>query len=179
VDRVPSPTYQPTNLPIYQSTNIPVYRFLAFDDTVAPLDLEAAADVVAAAAGRADLVIVSIHWGAEYQAAPTLRQRDIARELAVAGAGLIVGHGPHVLQRVEWMGETLVVYSLGNFLFDQHYPADCRWGVVLRITLRGDRIVAVEALPTVVAQGRVRPAGPEDAVAILARLALDPASSTQ
>jgi poly-gamma-glutamate capsule biosynthesis protein CapA/YwtB (metallophosphatase superfamily) len=171
VDRVPSP--------IYQSANLPVYRFLAFDDTVAPLDLRAAADAVAAAAERADWVIVSIHWGGEYHAAPTSRQQVIARELAVAGASLIVGHGPHVLQRVEWMGETLVAYSLGNFLFDQPYPADCRWGVVLRITLRGDSIAAVEALPTVADQGRVRPAGPEDAAAILTRLALEPAPNTQ
>jgi poly-gamma-glutamate synthesis protein (capsule biosynthesis protein) len=179
VDRVPSPIYQPTNIPIYQYTNPPIYHLLAFDDTVAPLDLESAADAVAAAAGRADLVIVSIHWGGEYQAAPTSRQRAIAEELTAAGADLIVGHGPHVPQRVEWMGEALVAYSLGNFLFDQPYPADCRWGVVLRVTLRGDRIVAVEALPTVADQGRVRPAGPEDATAILSRLALEPASNTQ
>jgi poly-gamma-glutamate capsule biosynthesis protein CapA/YwtB (metallophosphatase superfamily) len=78
-----------------------------------------------------------------------------------------------VLQRAEWLGETLVAYSLGNFLFDQPYPADCRWGAVLRAVFQGDRIVAVEALPTVVEQGRVLPAGLEDAAAILARLALD------
>jgi len=179
VARPPSPSVQSTDLPIYQSTNIPIYHLLAFDDTVAPLDLRAAADAVTAAAEQADLVIVSIHWGGEYHAAPTSRQQAIARELAIAGASLIVGHGPHVLQRVEWMGETLVAYSLGNFLFDQPYPADCRWGVVLRITLRGDCIAAVEALPTVADQGRVRPAGPEDAAAILTRLALEPAPNTQ
>jgi poly-gamma-glutamate synthesis protein (capsule biosynthesis protein) len=175
VDRVPSPIYQP----IYQSTNIPVYRFLAFDDTVAPLDLEAAADAVGAVAGQADLVIVSIHWGGECQAAPTSRQRAIAEGLSAAGADLIVGHGPHVPQRVEWVGKTLVAYSLGNFLFDQPYPADCRWGVVLRVTLRGDRIAAVGALATVVDQGRVRLADPEDAAAILTRLGFEPASNTQ
>jgi poly-gamma-glutamate capsule biosynthesis protein CapA/YwtB (metallophosphatase superfamily) len=171
VDRLPSP--------IYQYANMPVYHLLAFNDAVTPLDLQAAADVVAASAEQADLVIVSIHWGGEYQAAPTSRQQAIAEELTAAGADLIVGHGPHVPQRVEWMGETLVAYSLGNFLFDQPYPADCRWGVVLRITLRGDRIVAVEGLPTVADQGRVRPAGSEDAAAILTRLALEPAPNTQ
>ncbi len=175
----PLPVYQPTNPPIHQSTNIPIYHLLAFDDTVAPLHLVAAADAVSAAAERADLVIVSIHWGGEYQAAPTSRQRAIAGRLSAAGADLIVGHGPHVPQRIEWAGETLVVYSLGNFLFDQPYPADCRWGVVLRVTLRGDRVAAVEALPTVADGGRVSPAGPEDAAAILSRLAFEPASTTQ
>ena len=147
---------------------------LAFDDSVMPLDLEAAAEVVATAAEQSDMIIVSIHWGGEYQAAPGPRQRAIARALAEAGAGIIVGHGPHVLQRVEWVGEALVAYSLGNFLFDQPYPADCRWGAILRVTLQGGRIVAVRAVPTVVEQGRVRPAGLEDGAAILARLALEP-----
>lgn len=159
----------------------PTYRFLAFDDSVTPLDVEAAAEAVAVAAKRSSLVVVSIHWGGEYHAAPGPRQRAVARALANAGAGLIVGHGPHVLQRVEWVEETLVAYSLGNFLFDQPYPADCRWGAILRVTLQGDRIVAVEPVPTIVDHGRVRPAGTEDATAIIARLALGPApvSSTQ
>ena len=165
------PTYHSTNLPTYQPTNLPIYRLLAFDDSLTPLDVEATASTVANAAAQADLVIVSIHWGGEYQAAPSSRQRTIASQLARAGAGLIVGHGPHVLQRIEWVGETLVAYSLGNFLFDQPYPADCRWGAILRVTLRDDRIVAVEALPTVVERGHVIPASPETAAHIRTRLA--------
>ncbi len=167
-------TYQST---IHQPTIPPstTLQFLAFDDSTASLDVASAAEAVAAAARRAGGVVVSIHWGGEYQAAPGPRQRDVAGELARAGADVIVGHGPHVLQRAEWLGETLVAYSLGNFLFDQPYPADCRWGAVLRVVFQGDRIVAVDALPTVVEQGRVRPAGPEDAAAILARLGVEAA----
>ena len=160
------------HLRIYPFTHLPTYRLLAFDDSVAPLDVDAAARAVASVAERAGLVVVSIHWGAEYQAGPTLRQRAIARELARAGADLIAGHGPHVPQRVEWVGQTLVAYSLGNFLFDQPYPADCRWGAILRITVQRDRIVAVEAFPTVAERGRVKPAGPQAAAAILIRLQL-------
>jgi len=155
------------------------FSCLAFDDSTAPLNVAAATEAVAVAAEQASVVIVSIHWGGEYQAAPTPRQQAIARALAEAGAGIIVGHGPHVLQRVEWVGETLVAYSLGNFLFDQPYPADCRWGAILRVTLQGDRIVAVEAVPTVAQQGRVKPAGAEDTAAILARLGLEPPSGIQ
>ena len=162
-----SPPYSFTH---YSSTHLPIYYFLACDDSAVPLDLEAVAEAVTAAAEQADLVIVSIHWGGEYQAAPSPRQRAVARTLAGAGAGLIVGHGPHVLQRVEWVGETLVAYSLGNFLFDQPYPADCRQGVILRLTLQGDYIAAVEVIPTVVGRGHVVPAGPEDTNAILARV---------
>jgi poly-gamma-glutamate capsule biosynthesis protein CapA/YwtB (metallophosphatase superfamily) len=164
---------------IYPSTHLPMYCLLAFDDSVEPLDEHAAAAAVTAAADEGGLVIVSVHWGGEYQASPSPRQRAVARALAHAGADLVAGHGPHVLQRVEWVGETLVAYSLGNFLFDQPYPADCRWGAVLRVVVRDDRIVAVDALPTVVQRGRVRRAASEDAAAILARLALDPVSGIQ
>lgn len=150
--------------------------FLALDDSAALLDVDLASREVAAAAQRADVVIVSIHWGGEYQAAPAPRQRAIAQALAEAGTSLIVGHGPHILQRVEWVKETLVAYSLGNFLFDQSYPVDCRWGAILHVTLQGDRIVSVEPLPTTVEGGRVRPANPQETAAILARLALDPIS---
>jgi poly-gamma-glutamate synthesis protein (capsule biosynthesis protein) len=148
------------------------YHLLAFDDSTIPLDVEAASQMVSAAAKQSDLVIVSVHWGGEYQAAPSPRQQSIAQALAHAGADLVIGHGPHVLQPVEWVGETLVAYSLGNLLFDQLYPADCRWGVILRITCcaRNGRIIAFESLPTVTERGRVRPANSGEATAILARL---------
>ena len=158
--------------PVYQSTNLPTYRILAFDDSAGLMDVEGAVRAVAVAAEQADPVVVSIHWGGEYQAAPSPRQRAVAARLADAGADVVAGHGPHVLQPVEWVGQTLVAYSLGNFLFDQHYPVDCGWGAILRLTLRGGRVVAVDPIPTVSYWGRVKLAGPEDASAILARLNL-------
>jgi poly-gamma-glutamate capsule biosynthesis protein CapA/YwtB (metallophosphatase superfamily) len=147
------------------------YHLLAFDDSTVPLDVEIAARSVAAAAAEADPVIVSVHWGGEYQAAPSPRQQLVAQALAHAGADLVIGHGPHVLQRVEWRGKTLVAYSLGNLLFDQPYPLDCRQGVILRVTrsVRGGSL-AFELLPTVVERGHVRPANAQEAQTILARL---------
>ena len=147
------------------------YHLLAFNDSTVPLDVEFAARSVAAAAAEADLVIASVHWGGEYQAAPSPRQQAIAQELARAGADLVIGHGPHVLQRVEWMGKTLIAYSLGNLLFDQLYPLDCRQGVILRVTRSAQGgSLAFELLPTVAEEGRVRPANAREAQAILARL---------
>jgi poly-gamma-glutamate synthesis protein (capsule biosynthesis protein) len=147
------------------------YYLFAFDDSTVPLDVEIAARSVAAAAAEAGLVIVSVHWGGEYQAAPSPRQQLVAQAFARAGADLVIGHGPHVLQRVEWMGKTLVAYSLGNLLFDQPYPLDCRQGVILRVarSVRGGSL-AFELLPTVAEGGRVRPANAQEAQAILARL---------
>jgi poly-gamma-glutamate synthesis protein (capsule biosynthesis protein) len=146
------------------------YQLFAFDDSSLPLDVEAAARRVADAAKQAELVIVSIHWGGEYQASPSPRQRSIAEAFTHAGADLILGHGPHVLQPVERVGKTLVAYSLGNLLFDQLYPDDSRWGVILRVTRTTRGWMAFDLLPTVTERGRVRPASPGEAHAILDRL---------
>jgi poly-gamma-glutamate synthesis protein (capsule biosynthesis protein) len=150
--------------------SVPSVCGLAFDDSAVPLDVNAAAAAIVDAATQAEVVIVSIHWGGEYQAEPSARQQTLARTLAEAGATVIAGHGPHVLQRVEWVGETLVAYSLGNFLFDQPYPADCRQSALLRLTVEQAQIVAVEAVPTVIERGRVRRAAGKDAQAIARRL---------
>ena len=89
---------------------------------------------------------------------------------------MIVGHGPHVLQPMEWVGKTLVAYSLGNFLFDQLYPMDCRWGAILWVAVRKGHIAAVWVTPTVIGtgidQGRVILPDPETAAIIHYRLGM-------
>ena len=102
----------------------------ATEPWVRPLDLEPALEAVREARGRADLVVVSIHWGNEYQHLPTKRQRDIARSLVDAGCDVLLGHHPHVLQPLELLEvqgrKALVAYSLGNFISNQDrmYRAD-------------------------------------------------------
>jgi poly-gamma-glutamate synthesis protein (capsule biosynthesis protein) len=130
---------------------------------------------IAQAADEVDLVVVLVHWGAEYFPV-TARQRTLAHSLAAAGADLIVGQGPHVLQPVEEVDGALVAYSLGNFLFDQPFP-NTRQGAILRVTLHGDGTAAVEAIPTLIGRGRVHLASGADAAAIQERLRLPPSSS--
>jgi poly-gamma-glutamate synthesis protein (capsule biosynthesis protein) len=148
---------------IYGNPHLRVSVF-AFLDTGLPLNTAA----LARAAATGDLVMVSMHWGAEYYP-PTERQRLLARELVAAGADLIIGHGPHVLQPVEVIEGALVAYSLGNFLFDQPF-ADTRQGAILRLTLERGSITVVEAIPTVIRRGRVHLASVAAAAAILDRL---------
>ena len=83
-----------------------------------------AEDIAAIRAAGAEVVIVSLHWGAEYVDAPTEMQRQIARGLADLGADVIMGNHAHVIQPVEWHvradgGRSFIIYSLGNFLADQ------------------------------------------------------------
>jgi poly-gamma-glutamate capsule biosynthesis protein CapA/YwtB (metallophosphatase superfamily) len=108
--------------------------FIALDDVTHPLDQPVALAAIRTAREKSEVVIVSIHWGNEYQSAPSTRQRTLAANLANAGARVIIGHHPHVIQPMEVIkrGEenapTLVFYSLGNALFDQHGMEDTRTG---------------------------------------------------
>lgn len=72
---------------------------------------------VRAERGRADVVVVFLHWGVERTVCPTARQRDLARQLSGAGADIVVGSHAHVVQPAGAVGATLVRYGLGNFNF--------------------------------------------------------------
>lgn len=117
----------------------------------------------------ADLVVVLPHWGAEYSGV-TLRQRQQARQLVEAGARLVVGSGPHVLQKAEKLNNALVFYSLGNLLFDQPYPRT--WpGALIRVTFTLQELKAC-AIPTFSRAGRVRLATSAERPVVLQNLGL-------
>ena len=65
---------------------------------------------------KVDLLIVAMHWGIEYQTTPNSYQFDMANYLASLGVDIIIGTHPHVIQPIEWIDDTLVIYSLGNFI---------------------------------------------------------------
>jgi len=67
---------------------------------------------------KGNFVVVNVHGGEEYRFTPTQSQRRLYEALCSAGADVVFGSHPHVLQSVEWYGKSLIVYSLGNFLFN-------------------------------------------------------------
>ena len=86
------------------------------------------------AAGR--FVIVFPHWGPEYQSVPhTSAQVEPAHRLVDAGADLVVGAHPHVIQSIETYNGIPIIYSLGNFLFDQDWSLPTQQGMVASVTL--------------------------------------------
>ena len=106
--------------------------------------------VVRSAARRADVVVVSLHWGQEYRMTPRPEEVALAHRLAEAGATVILGHHPHVLEPVEIYhrrdgSRSLIAYSLGNFISNQSrtYQFDSmpekegapRDGALLRVTI--------------------------------------------
>lgn len=95
--------------------------------TIAVLGKTGLLEEIARARKQSDVVIVSLHGGREYATEPTAGQRTLAKEAVAAGADLVIGHHPHVLQPVEVMQRepgrnALVAYSLGNFVFDSRQP---------------------------------------------------------
>lgn len=91
---------------------------------IAPVDLDLLSRDIASLKGRADIVVVSLHWGIEDWAYPTPDQVEKAHRIIDMGAHLVIGHHPHVLQGVERYRHGYIAYSLGNFLFSD---LDWRW----------------------------------------------------
>ncbi len=158
---------------------IPEVRFAEGETPgVALATPEAVTAGVEAAAARADFVVVSLHFGAEYTREPTERQRELARAAIDAGASLVIGHHPHVLQPWERYGGGVVFYSLGNFVFDLDADDLETLGpgpfetVVVLITLTPGEPPEVELRPAYidVAENRPRPATPAEAAAVLEAL---------
>lgn len=98
-------------------------------------------DSVRAAAGEADVVVAVIHWGIERDPCPSADQRSLARALIGAGADIVIGHHPHVLQPVELTAGALVAYSLGNFVWHPRSGITGETGV-LQVDFDGDAVVA-------------------------------------
>jgi poly-gamma-glutamate capsule biosynthesis protein CapA/YwtB (metallophosphatase superfamily)/outer membrane protein assembly factor BamB len=95
---------------------------------------------------QADLVVVLLHAGTEYAAQPSADQVAVAHAAVDAGADLVVGHHPHVTQTVERYGRGLIVYSLGDTLFDIPRQAAMR-GDLLRVHATREGLTQAELWP--------------------------------
>jgi poly-gamma-glutamate capsule biosynthesis protein CapA/YwtB (metallophosphatase superfamily) len=96
---------------------------------------------------KVDVLLVGVHWGAEYRKEPAEIQRRWAKRMVEDGVDVIVGHGPHwVQERQEFLGRP-VYYSLGNFVFDQMWSEETKSGLAVRFIFKGKKVVAEEELP--------------------------------
>lgn len=112
---------------------------------VDPIDVSLIeADIARARSRGVELVAVCIHWGVEYRMLPEQSQRDTGSRIHRAGADMVIGSHPHVIQPAEMAADSagrrhLTVYSLGNFLSAMRTP-DTRGGAAVSVTLRRDRL---------------------------------------
>ena len=121
------------------------------------LDMDLIREDIARAREQADIVIVFPHWGEEYQTTPSWYQKDLAQKMADAGADLIIGTHPHVIQPLEIITsedgrEVPCFYSLGNFVSNMPWNETYVEAMAkVRIKKEGGKvsIECVEAVPMV------------------------------
>lgn len=126
----------------------------ATDETpgVAWLDIPAMVADIEAARAAADLVVVLLHFGIEWELEPSEAQREQARAAIDAGATLVIGSHPHVLQPIEEYGGGLIAYSLGNFVFDGFWdPAND--SAILLVELTAEGVARYETVPVTIVEG--------------------------
>lgn len=96
---------------------------------------------------QADVAIVAFHWGQEYSHKPTTRQKNLAHFAIDAGADIIVGNHPHWVQSIEIYRDKVIVYSHGNFVFDQFRSQKTQEGIVGKFTFYDKQLIDAEFLP--------------------------------
>ena len=110
------------------------------------LDSRRMSNAISAAAKKVDILVASFHWGSELDTYPTKRQRLLARKAVDAGADLVIGHHPHVLQPVGTYNGAPIAYSLGNFVFSSRSPLT-RKSAILVFSLDKDGARLVRRAP--------------------------------
>ena len=110
---------------------------------ISEYSLENMRAAIAALREKVAVVVVSVHWGGEYQAMSNARQRDTGRAFIDAGADIVVGHHPHTIQEVEEYNGGWILYSLGNFIFDQYFSKETMEGLTAVAVVRGGEVVSV------------------------------------
>lgn len=103
---------------------------------------------VRSAKAQVDILAVSLHAGDEYEENPNDFQKTFAKTAIDAGADLIIGHHPHVLQSLQPHKDSWIIYSLGNFLFDQDFSEETMQGAILKVVIENKQIEEVSLLPT-------------------------------
>ena len=116
---------------------------------IAWLNKEKMAQDISEAKKISDLIIVSIHFGEEYRQKSNIFQQDMAHSAIDAGAKLVIGHHPHVVEETEQYKEGFIAYSLGNFIFDQfpfdeRLPKETMEGMLLEVILEGKDVKSIE-----------------------------------
>lgn len=144
-------------IPIIIEKNGTKFGFLGFSD-VGPNWIEAKVDtagillasdpnlgeIIKNAKTKCDVLIVSFHWGEEYKLIHNTRQENLAHTAIDNGADMIIGHHPHVIEDMGEYNSKPIIYSLGNFIFDQYFSKDTIRGMLFSATFDGINLVKTE-----------------------------------
>lgn len=93
------------------------------------------------ASNPGSFLVVNLHWGNEYQLDNSFLQQKLAHKIIDAGADVIIGHHPHVVQPIESYRGKLIFYSLGNFIFDQYFLEETQQGLAVGLEIHPEKLV--------------------------------------
>lgn len=147
--------YERAYMPVIKEVVDTKIAYLAYTNLIPPtlgygapavafLDQEVVVSDVRAAKAQADIVVVSLHWGNEYETSANDYQITVGHALIDVGASLVVGHHPHIVQEIEKYNGGFIAYSLGNFVFDQNFSKETMEGIILQATVRKNKIAEVK-----------------------------------
>ena len=132
-------------------------EFYAFLKRPATGDRETLARDIQNLRPQVDILIVSMHWGIEYQMVPDDHQRALGHFIIDSGADILAGHHQHVQQEPEFYNNGLILHGMGNFIFDQHTRPPTLDSRIFRVYVNKERILRVEYLPASITPGEWRP----------------------
>ncbi len=171
------------------------FGFLAFNDSdVVPpsygagqnragtniMDEAKLKQAIAQLRSQVDFVIVSMHSGIEYTPQPNQHQQDFAHAAIDDGADLVIGHHPHVVQSLEKYKDKYILYSLGNFVFDQMFSIETRQGLTAIITFGPSGVTNVWLAPILIENyAQPRPLNVEEALDVVRRFTVPVTTSTR
>jgi poly-gamma-glutamate capsule biosynthesis protein CapA/YwtB (metallophosphatase superfamily) len=138
---------------------------------LAPVDLETLSADIAAAREQADLVIPYFHWGIEYTKDPTMDQQHVAHAAIDAGADIVLGNHPHWTQAIEEYRSKLIIYSFGNFIFDQDWSRPTMESMLIHLYWRKTTLCNIRLVPTI-DENRCQPRieTPQEAIGVFERM---------
>lgn len=109
--------------------------FVNYNQFVADAKNKTLREIENAKTQGADTIILYAHWGTEFESDPGVKIKNLAREFIDAGADIIIGSHPHVIQPKEIYKGKIIYYSLGNFIFDQYFRDDTQKGMGVEATV--------------------------------------------
>lgn len=106
-----------------------------FADLPQDINQKSTIEEIQKAKNYSDVIIVYCHWGIEYLDSAIDEQKSLAHQLVDAGADLVIGSHPHVIEPMEIYNGKRIYYSLGNFIFDQYFSEDVRNGLGVQVQI--------------------------------------------
>jgi hypothetical protein len=143
---------------------------------VAPLEIQEVEGAVKELAGEVDCVVVSMHWGKEFLSYPPPENVSVAHRIVDAGAKIVLGHHPHVVQGIENYQDGVICYSLGNFVFPDYpdqglfFEGQNHDSILAVFKIEGQSVEVSEIVPCRFSGQRIDQLSPEEATKFLAKL---------